>query len=164
MNKKVKNAKHHCFNGIEFKSQLEVDIYKGLLQAGYKPLYEQCKYCIFEGFKPTVPFYTRKSKKLNEIALKMQRIKNSTYTPDFVFIAKDKKTVVVIEAKGFMNDVYPIKRKLFRAYLENAKTELNQQIVYFEIYTKKQLLDTIEILEKDYGTGENQAGSKEPQP
>ena len=155
MNKKIKNAKHHQYAGIEFKSQLEVDIYKSLLQAGFKPYYEGCKYCIFEGFKPTVPFYTRTNKKAKDIALNMKRVSNATYTPDFVFIAKDKKTVVIIEAKGFMNDVYPIKRKLFRAYLEKVTVETKQQIIYFEIYTKKQLNEAIEIIETEYGTAKD---------
>jgi hypothetical protein len=40
------------------------------------------------------------------------------------------------------NDVFPIKKKLFRAWLE----EHYPKSIYFEIYTKRQLLQAIDII------------------
>ena len=55
---------------------------------------------------------------------------------------------VYIEAKGIENDVFYIKKKLFRKYLDDWFIKTNQSSIYFEIYTKKQLLQAIEIIKK----------------
>ena len=152
MNKKIKNATSLVYDNIQFKSKTEVMVYKTLLQSGFKPKYEAIKYVIWQGFKPTVPYYTKgKDKNLHRADKKLVDI---TYTPDFTFLAPDK-TTVIIEVKGFANDVYPIKRKMFRGYLEYIQNTLNQPVIYFEIYTKKQLLQAIELINKDYGTSEH---------
>lgn len=153
MNKKIKNATALTYDNIQFKSKTEVMVYKTLLQLGFNPYYEATKYRIWEGFVPTVPYYTKgKDKNLKPSTKKLIDI---TYTPDFVFLAPDKKTVIIIEVKGFANDVFPIKRKMFRKYLETIKNELNQPVVYFEIYTKKNLLQAINIIKSEYGTEES---------
>lgn len=153
MNKKIKNATALTYDNIQFKSKTEVMVYKTLLQLGFDPYYEATKYRIWEGFVPTVPYYTKgKDKNLKRSTKKLIDI---TYTPDFVFLAPDKKTVVIIEVKGFANDVFPIKRKMFRKYLETIKNELKQPVVYFEIYTKKQLMQAIEIIKSNYGSGKS---------
>ena len=56
---------------------------------------------------------------------------------------------VFIEVKGIENDVFYIKKKLFRAYLEKCKKEKGLNLLYFEIFTKRQLLQAIEII-KNY--------------
>jgi NAD-dependent DNA ligase len=38
-NKKVKNARGHIYDGISFKSGLEVTAYKELMQEGFNPEY-----------------------------------------------------------------------------------------------------------------------------
>lgn len=143
-NKKIRGAKITEYNGISFKSQLEVTVYKTLSQAGFFPRYEELKFIIVEGIKPSVPFYTRNNK-TREMVLDNKKMIDVTYTPDFTF--RYKGILFIIEAKGFCNDVYPLKRKLFRKYLET----LGIPCVYFEIYTKKQLLEAIEII-KSYGS------------
>lgn len=45
--------------------------------------------------------------------------------------------------KGFQNDTYPIKKKMFRKLLETFDIGF-----FFEIYTKKQLLQAIDIIKK----------------
>ena len=143
-NKKIKNATPKEYNGIKFKSLLEVMVYKTLLQEGFTPLYEPMKYIIWKGFKPEVPFY-RPDKK-GSLQLQNTKIIDITYTPDFVFVAPDNKTVVIIECKGFQNDVSPIKEKMFRGYLENVLKDENQPRLFFKIKNKKQCLEAIEII------------------
>lgn len=147
VNKKIKNATSLTYDDTQFKSKAEVMVYKTLLQSGFKPYYEATSYIIWKGFKPTVPYYT--TGKGKNLELNCKKLINITYTPDFVMMAKDNKTLIIIEVKGFANDVYPYKRKLFRKYLEKLKEE--QEVAYFEIYTKKQLLQAIEIINRDYG-------------
>lgn len=144
-NKKIKNTNKKVFNGIHFKSQLEVMVYKTLLQEGFNVQYEAQPYILWKGFKPTLPFFDQ-NKKTRLLELKNTKIIDIKYTPDFSFIYKDK--LIFIEAKGKENDVFYIKKKLFRAYLEDkyCNKELKQFPMYFEIYTKKQLLQAIEII------------------
>lgn len=138
-NKKILGATSLVSDNITFKSKLEVIIYKELLRAGFNPKYEEQKFVIWEGIKPTKPFYNRDIK-TKMLKLDMGKMRDITYTPDFTF--KHKKYLIIIEAKGFENDTFPIKKKLFRGLLETMKTP----VIYFEVYTKKQLVQAIEII------------------
>lgn len=139
-NKKIKNATPEVCLDIRFKSQLEVMIYKTLLQAGFKPEYETHTYVIWEGFKPTVPFYTRDKQK--STLLNLKKTINITYTPDFYMEYEGLK--IVIEVKGHVNDVFPYKFKMFRKCIEELPDK--DDYLIFEIFTKKQLLECIEII------------------
>lgn len=138
-NKKILGATSLISDNITFKSKLEVTIYKELLRAGFHPKYEEQKFVIWEGIKPTKLFYNRDIK-TKMLKLDMGKMRDITYTPDFTF--KHKKYLIIIEAKGFENDTFPIKKKLFRGLLETMKTP----VIYFEVYTKKQLVQAIEII------------------
>ena len=87
-NAKIKNATPTKFNNIEFKSKLEVSVYTALLVAGFKPNYEKMKFVLWEGYKPTVPYYT-KNKQTGNLQLDSSKIRDITYTPDFTFNYKD---------------------------------------------------------------------------
>lgn len=143
VNKKIKNARKSVFNGITFKSTLEASFYKTLVATGLTPNYETAKFILAEGFKPTVPFYNRSKSKV--FRMDMSKIRDITYTPDFTIPYKG--TLFIIEAKGIENDTYPIKKKLFRKLLESIKIPC----VYFEVHTKKELLEVIKII-KSHGT------------
>lgn len=138
-NHRVQNATPTDYENIHFKSKLEVMVYRTLKEHGFNPQYESTKYAIMEGFKPTVPFYTR-DKATRLLKLNSKKVINSTYTPDFTF--EHNGYTVIVEVKGFLQDSYMIKRKLFRKYLE----EHNPKSIYFEVYTKKQLLQAIDII------------------
>ena len=70
------------------------------------------------------------------------------YKPDFYFKYNDLN--VYIEAKGIENDVFYIKKKMFIKYLDDRYLESGEMSIYFEVYTKKQLLQAVEII-KEYG-------------
>lgn len=144
-NKKIKNAQRLIYNNIQFKSQLEVMIYKTLLQEGFDVKYEPVTFTLWQGFHPEVPYYT-KNNKTRELTLDNKKLIDIKYTPDFIFYYNGIR--VIIEAKGFQNDVFYIKKKLFRAYLEEDFINVKTQSLYFEIYTKKQLIQAIEIIKK----------------
>jgi hypothetical protein len=142
-NKKVKNAKVVEYEGVTFKSKLELGFYRILTQAGFNPQYENKTYTLIPGKRVKVPFYT-KDTKTRLLKLDSTKLRPITYTPDFTFMYND--LLVIIEAKGRQNDVYPIKRKLFRHLLEN----FNTKVLFIEAYTQKQLLEAIKII-KHYG-------------
>lgn len=139
-NKKIKNATPKEYDGIKFKSLLEVSAYKHLKAAGFNPNYEQFKCTVWEGFKPKVPFY-KEGEKIKDLILQDEKVRSTTYTPDFTFVYKN--IFVVIEIKGHINDTYPIKRKMFRKWMELYLPEG----IFFEIRTIKQLKQAIKIIE-----------------
>jgi len=142
-NRRVVNATPTSYDGISFKSRLEVMIYKTLKEQGLNPLYEGMKYVLIGGFKPTVPFYTKDSK-TKMLRLNGKKLIDSTYSPDFIL--KYNGYTVIIEGKGFLQDSYVLKRKLFRKYLEDLEKCHEEKFIYFEVYTKKQLLQAIDII------------------
>ena len=162
MNKKIRNATQSSSKGITFKSQLEKSIYNTLLQQGFEPQYEPTTFTLWEGFEPITPYYDKetdkqKIKRLSDgidtrtskiLIQKTCKIVGIRYTPDFYFKYKDLN--VYIEAKGIENDVFYIKKKMFIKYLDNLCIEKGERSIYFEVYTKKQLLQAVEII-KSYG-------------
>ena len=131
-------------DGTQMKSQLEKRIYEALLDLGLEPRYEQEVFTYWEGFKPTVPFYDMGSKR--KLRSNNKKLVCMRYKPDFVFDYDGIK--VIIEAKGWENDQFPIRKKLFRAYLETVP----YPVVYAEIFTKKQLFEFIETLKSEAKT------------
>lgn len=138
-NKKIKNASPLEYEGISFKSKLEKMAYQTLREHDLPVEYESQKFIIWEGFKPTVPFYN-KDLKTRMLKLETKKIIDISYTPDF--IVRYNGYMVILELKGFENNVYPLKKKIFRKWLE---TNIPKSI-YFEIFTKKQLLQAIDII------------------
>ena len=162
MNKKIVNAEKTKLGILNFKSKLEKSVYLTLLQYGFEPQYEPKTYCLIDGFNPVTPYYdketdTQRNKRISSgdtdparlLVLKNQKVVGIRYTPDFSF--KYNNLNVFIEVKGYENDIFYIKKKLFIRYLDQLHEEDNSyNAIYFEIYTKKQLLQAIDII-KDYG-------------
>lgn len=141
-NKKVLGATSSIYNYIQFKSKLELMAYKTLIEHDLSPLYEPYKLIIWQGFKPSVPFYTKNNN--NSLSLNEKKLINITYTPDIYLEYNEHK--IFIEMKGFQNDIYPIKLKLFRKYIEDLPD--SDKYMLFEIYSKKQLLEAIKIIKQ----------------
>lgn len=159
-NKKIRNATVSTSNNITFKSQIEKTIYNTLLEQGFNPEYEPKTFTIWDGFIPITPFYDRETDSQKEkreeslgrktsriLVLKPNKIVGIRYTPDFYFKYNDLN--VYIEAKGIENDIFYIKKKMFIKYLDNLYINEGIRSIYFEVYTKKQLLQAIEII-KNY--------------
>lgn len=141
-NKKIKNATQVIQSGIKFDSKLETMVYNTLVSLNYNPQHEPTTYILWEGFRPTIPFYTMNRQKCT--VLTNRKLVNITYTPDFYFEYKGLK--VIVEAKGMMNDVFPYKFKMFRKLLESYPDK--DDYVIFIVYSKKQLLESLKILDE----------------
>lgn len=154
-NKKIKNATPLEFDGIKFKSKLEVMAYK-TLKEDFEVHYEPTTYKVWEGFKPTIPFYD-KDKDTKALKLNDKKIIDIKYTPDF--LVYHKNILAFVELKGIQNDTYYLKKKLFRGYLESIAEDMLKEhglyLMYFEVYTKKQLLQAIEIIKNYDSSREN---------
>jgi len=97
-NKKVKNATPLEYDGISFKSKLEMYCYKLLKERNVPVEYEVVKFQI-------LPPFTYNDEK----------VRCMTFTPDFV------GDTFVVECKGFMNDAFPLRWKLFKYHLATNK-------------------------------------------
>lgn len=95
-NKKVKNATPLEYDGISFKSKLEMFCYKLFKENNVPVEYETVKFQILDPF-----------------TYEGEKIRGMTFTPDFV------GDTFVVECKGFMNDAFPLRWKLFKYHLSS---------------------------------------------
>ena len=155
-NAKVINATPCSYNGIDFKSKLEMNIYKAIESEGYVPLYEPITFTIWNGFKPRIPFY-KKNKSSRKMALENTKIRDITYTPDIIFYAGTR--MILVEVKpDYENDVFPYKKKLFRRFLETQFEGISEEHmpIYVQVGTIKHLKDFIRILKEQYNNEESE--------
>lgn len=138
-NKKIMNASPLEYDGISFKSKLEKMAYQTLKEQGFPVMYEPKKFIIWKGFRPNVPFYN-KDNNTRMLKKDSKKVIDISYTPDLMF--EYNNHLIIIEMKGFENNTYPLKKKIFRKWLE----AYNPNSIYFEIFTKKQLLQAIDII------------------
>ena len=139
-NKKVINATPLEYDGIQFKSRLEVNVYREFKKAGFNIKYEPCKYVLWRGFKPTIPFYNKDKKSKGCLKLTNKKLLDTTYTPDFQL--KYKGYLIVIEAKGIERPDFQIKKKLFRHYLEQNVPNS----IFFEVYSIANAQQAVQII------------------
>lgn len=118
-NKKIKNATPIEADGIKFRSKLELYTYKKLKEANIVTEYEQHKYEL-------LPAFIFHGKKIRAI----------TYLPDFV------GNGFVIECKGYSNDAFPLRKKLFEFWLSVHEPETQ----YHVVRTQKEVDQLVETL------------------
>lgn len=119
MNKKIKNAEPIEYDGIRFRSKLECFTYTEFKANGIAIDYEPIKFEL-------IPSFLWLNKKVQPM----------TYTPDFV--AKD----FIIECKGYGNDNWPIKEKLFKWLL----TRNNLNYKFYVVKNQKEVKELISEL------------------
>ena len=119
-NQKVRNATPNEYDGIAFKSKLEVYCYKQLKKYKLRPEYEKIAFTI-------IPEFTYDGEKVRKM----------TFTPDFVGKNKD----YVIECKGYANESFPLRWKIFKYHL------LTNNIKY-NLYLPHNPREVDEVIEK----------------
>ena len=67
-----------------------------------------------------------------------------SYTPDFK--VEFKNYVIYFDVKGHVNDVYPLKKKIFIQYLNNTPPDKKKKYMFFEPHTVKQMVQSIELI------------------
>jgi predicted nuclease of restriction endonuclease-like RecB superfamily len=143
MNKKIKNATVTVIDGIEFKSKLEAAVYTKFKDAGITLKYEPSKVVLQDSFEPNFKYYTKNTKDKKILTDKSNcKVREITYTPDFTL--KLGNTHFAFEAKGFQNDAYPIKKKLFMKKLQDWA--MIYDYVFIEIFNHKNIEQAIEIV------------------
>lgn len=145
-NKKVQNATKIEVNGIKFRSKLEEYTHRKLLEAFIEDFrYEVDTFIIQDKIVYPEPSYSV-SNKTKELVEDSANIRPITYTPDFVCIDPKTKVGWIIEIKGFANDVFPVKWKLFKAHLVNN----GYTVSLFLPRTQKTVDQAINIIKQMY--------------
>ena len=134
---KVKNAKKSSYKGLDFKSNLELHCYKKLEEAKVPVKYEKKTFTIFPAMVYPLACYEGTTKRLYN---KGSKIRPITYTPDFV----DPKGKFIIETKGYANESFPLRWKLFKKHLKDN----NHHYVLFMPRNKKQVDEVVELIKQ----------------
>lgn len=142
-NKKIKNATSTNYNGINFRSRLEVSCYKKLETSGLSFNYESEKIVLWKGKKTDFVTVYLPDKNKNLVPIKTgYKLRDITYTPDFKVIHKNY--IIYFDVKGHINDTYPMKKKMFIQHLNNLKGNY----MFFEPHSIKQMMQAIEIIKQ----------------
>ena len=145
-NSKVKNATACHYDGIDFKSKLEMFFYKYSKEVGIPFNYESYKTTLFEGVR--LDGYLYQQNKSKNIVLDTRKILNITYSPDFYRIHRNslnEDVLIVVETKGLKTTAYAIKKKLF---LKKMNTTWGQRFYFFEPRNMHNCKQVIEIIKE----------------
>lgn len=104
--------------GIEFDSLLELDLYEEFTNRGLR-IIRGVPISVSDSMTVQFQCYTNDNK-ANKFKLESNKIKDIKYTPDFIIdiadVNKHSRTVY-IEAKGFANETFRYRWKLFKKWL-----------------------------------------------
>ena len=122
VNRKIKNAQNLIVDGKAFRSKLEVYCYQKLKEEHIEFEYEGTRFCLLPDFKYSAAVaesYKKKGKW--GFGEKSSSVKGVTYKPDFVSLDNGW----LIECKGYPNDAFPLRWKLFKYLLSTNGLELD---------------------------------------
>jgi hypothetical protein len=120
-NKKIRNAQKLTVDGVEFRSKLEAFCYNKLKEAGIDTIYEGKSFTVVDGFE-----------------FMGEKIRPITIKPDFI----NEEEGLIIECKGFANEVFPLRWKLFKRFLKDNGLD-------YDLYlprNQQQILQMIETI------------------
>lgn len=146
-NKKIKGATAVDLEEIHFKSKLEKSCYLKLTDAGYEVIYEPERVVVWVGGRLTecVVAYQPSKSNRKEVEAITRPLLPITYTPDF--LVKEANLYCYFDAKGYANDRYPMKKKMFLKYLCQLGAQNPHNIyLFFEVQTIAQLTHAIQII------------------
>ena len=123
-------------DGIKFRSKLEAFTYGKLKVNNIIHEYESEKYVLLDGFHYTSDSYEQSTKGYRNRG--EEKVRAITYLPDFLC----PNRTWIIECKGFANDRFPLKWKMFKKHL----LDNNKSCKLFVPKNQKQVLETIEII------------------
>lgn len=141
------NATKIKYDGIQFKSKLELFMYQELKRNNIKTEYEPISYQILESFNfPNESYERQGNSKGDMVDRGGKKILGVRYTPDFV--GED----YIIESKGFPNESFALRWKLFKKYLVDNGMD---DIMLFKPQKQSECIDVCQIILKRRKEREN---------
>ena len=120
--RQITRAKKHTVDGITFASGLELYCYRALLKAKIPNKYEGRTFELVEKFKFDGLLMDKgKTKGKTVYKEKTGKIRNISYTPDFINLDKG----FIIETKGLRTAEFKMRFKLFLKYLHDTDQHLD---------------------------------------
>ena len=130
-------AKKVTVDGINFKSGLEKFMYQELKKNKLFEGYENEKFPLIDSFAPCNEFYERQANSKGEFRQRGgKKIQGISYTPDFC--GRD----FIIECKGFPNQSFPIRWKLFKKHL----CDVGDERTVFKPQTQSECSKVIQLI------------------
>jgi hypothetical protein len=131
------NSVSKTFDGIKFRSGLEMSCYKMLTEAGIPFEYESKKFLLQEGFTFNHHTFEKVGKKgmFHKTFTKIRKIE---HTPDFIGEG------FVIETKGFMRQSNANIVKMFKKHIMDNGLNLN----YYLCYNVADIKKVIELIKQ----------------
>ena len=126
------------FDGYNFASGLERYCYMQLKKEKLFEGYENEKFTLIEGFTFSNECYSRTMANKGDYTCRNGKTLPINYTPDFC--GKD----FIIECKGFANESFPLRWKLFKRWL----TENKDGRMLFKPSNQKEVDRTIQIIKE----------------
>lgn len=142
VNKKVRNATILEYEGIIFKSKLELYCYKKLQELPIYFTYNSIRFNLLESFVfNNVSYELIRRKNYKKFEPTKSLVKGITYMPDFIGNYANGK-MFIIETKGNPNDAFPLRWKLFKYYL----TQNNIEADLYMPRNQKHIEEVVEII------------------
>ena len=115
-------------------------------------LYPSVKHTGIKIYRPSKESYKdnndKEKKKLSQdLFLQEGTFRAISYTPDFI-ITKGKN-IIYVDVKGYTNDTYPIKMKMFLGVItQEATIHKDKNYIFAEPHTVKQMKQLIDIIKE----------------
>ena len=143
---KIKNVRKVDYEGILFDSKLERFTYQQLIENDIKDFkYAEITYDIIDKFEYNAECYELKNT-TKEFILFSNNVRAIKYTPDFVRIDEKTKEGWIIETKGFANESFVNRWKLFKRYLVNN----GYNVRLYKPNNQKNVMETINLIKQQY--------------
>ena len=110
------------YNGIQFRSPLEIFTYKLLTVERILFTYEEINYDLMPGFTYSAELWEKNAQGVFG-KVRSNKIRAITHTPDFHIKNKDNVVIAIIETKGQVMADFKLRRKMLLQLLElNGKS------------------------------------------
>lgn len=129
------------YDGINFKSRLEKNMYVLLKEAKIKFEYEKHSYDVFSSFLFSNQSFERQSNGKGDFINRGNKIvKSISYKPDFVGDG------FIIETKGLRTESFNLRFKLFKKYLQDVS---NNPVTLYMPQTATECKEVIKLILKN---------------
>ena len=136
-------AKKCSYDGIDFKSKLEMYCYKALKREGLKATYEKRSLQLLEPFTDKGMYY--KSHGKSPVSAKTNKVQGVVYTPDYEDDLDNPHYGYFIEVKGRANEAFPMRIKLFRLW--RSKNEPHKE--YYQAHNEAEVEQVIQLIKQN---------------
>jgi hypothetical protein len=135
----ISKAKKYSFQGVEYKSGLEMYMAKVLSENDLEFRYEPTRFSLQESFHFEGEVYERQANSKGDYIQRGQKkVLPITYTPDFIGEG------FIIETKGYANESFPLKWKMFKRLVQDTL----EGVVLYKPQNRKECDTTIELILK----------------